>query len=68
MEEKHRDAIEPQIPVPGPGLVARSGEARQKFFLKGVSFEEGRDEKSVCYHSRQCHSLGSKRREVRQKR
>lgn len=49
MEEKHGDAIEPEFPAPGPGLVARNGEARQKFCLKGDSFE-GRDEKSVCYH------------------
>lgn len=33
-----------QFPVPGPGLVARNGEARHSSALK-----EGRDEKSVCY-------------------
>lgn len=49
MEEKHGDAIESEFPATGPGLVVRSGEARQKLCLKGGSFEEGRDEKSVCY-------------------
>lgn len=52
MEESHggqRVPTEPEVPAPGPGIVAKKGEARGKFCLKEDSFEEGRDDKSVCY-------------------